>query len=238
MADDTVITTEGDEPVEEIAIVGETEPVQPDSTPPSEPAAEPEPVDTTPAPEPTFRLPGQGEQPVNEADWLRQQYGTALQQMQQMQQQLQELQFKDLPEEDRAAALQQQQFQQMQQQLELIQQQQALKEWQSYWAQYLPDPTPVRQLVDPIQMGHHVATTLYKQAQEAKALLGKKDAEIAALKKAAGVPQPGPQVTTGAAGNAVRPTFRDLMKDPQRLERLYQRAQMGLLEDSEIPPIT
>ena len=240
MLDDlgTPAAVEGQAPVVENTNVGEVAPPDAASPPPSVPAVEPEPTPVETIPEPTFQLPGQTEQPVNEADWLRQQYAQMAQQYQTVQLQLQEMQYKDLPEDERAAAMQQQEVSQLRQYVEQMQQQQALQQWQNYWAQFLPDPTPIRQEIDPIKMGHHVATSLYQQAKGLQAQLAQKDLEIAALKKSAGLPQSGLQVTTGGQGSPVRVTLKDLMKDPEKLDRLYRRAAMGLLEDSEIPSLT
>jgi hypothetical protein len=84
-------------------------------------------------------------------------------------------------------------------------------------------------------MGHHVATTLHKQVVDLNTQLKAKDAEIAALKRSAGVPQPGPTVTTNNSGGpAAKATFRDLRKDPNKLDGLYAKAAMGTLTDEEV----
>lgn len=238
---DTTVGTGQEQPVD-TAPAGEAAPglEAPASPPPSTPAVEPEPApaEVTPEPEPMFRLPGQGEQPIDESGWLRQQYAAALQQMSAMQQQLQELQFKDMPEEERSVALQQQRVTQLEQYVQQVQEQQALNEWQRYWGQFVADPATIRQMSDPVAMGHHVVTNLHKQAKTFQAQLAAKDAEIAALKKVAGTPQPGPAVTTGAQGSPSKYTFRDLIKDPDKFNALMRKAEMGLLQDGEIPPLT
>ena len=235
----------------DVAALGEEEEtvVEPIPAPEAEPLTEDSPApDTTttetaptpellPEPEPVFRLPGQTDQPVNETDWLRQQYADMAQQYQVVQQQLQEMQFQGLPDDERVAALKEQEVSQLRQVVEQIQQREALVQWQNYWAQFVEDATPVRAEQDPIKMGHHVAATLVKEKRELKKELRTKDAEIAALKKAVGLPQPGPQVTTGGAGSTPSYTFRDLVKDPVKFNALMRRAEMGLLQDGEIPPI-
>ena len=206
------------------------------TTPAPAPAATPAPAPAQPAVEPAQEEVRVPQIPVYDPvlHW-QQQAQAAYEEATRLRQQRDELELAQVPEEEREMFQIKRELERIKQERETAQQQQAVNEWRSFTAQYVDDQTRIKAMTDPLEMVNYALTNQTTRLQTQAERIKQLEAEVTALKQVQTQPAGGPPVTSGANGTTPMRTQRTMTG--KELDEMYERARLGLLKDSEIPPI-